>query len=231
MPQNNPVVELQRGNELLSQKHCAEAAKTYQDFLAKYPEDSGGWNLLGVALLCDGKPDQAIPAMQKALQITPTFTDVHNNLGITYMELKQYPEARAEFMKALSDPQYPASAPYFNLGRLSFVQENYEEARALARKVMEFTPKEVGPRLLYAGSLIKLDRIDEALVSLKETAELSPNNAQIAFYMGNIFAKRNQPCEARKYLNKVVDDDPLGDLGQQALSMLKTIPKCVPQTQ
>lgn len=231
MPQNNPVVELQRGNELLSQKHCTEAAKAYQDFLVKYPQDAGGWNLLGVALLCDGKPDQAIPAMKKALEINPTFTDVHNNLGITYMELKQYPEARAEFLKALSDSQYPASAPYYNLGRLAFVQQNYEESRALAKKVMEFTPKEIGPRLLYAGSLIQLDRMEEALTSLKETSDLAPNNAQVAFYMGSIFARKNQACEARKYLNRVIDEDPLGDLGQQAIALLKTLPKCVPQPQ
>lgn len=225
-PTGNPVVELKQGNDLLVQKHCPEAAKAYQDFLAKYPKDAGGWNLLGLAQLCAGQPDQAVISMQKAIEINPTFTDVHNNLGVTLMELKKYPEARAEFMKALSDPQYPASAPYFNLGKLAFQQENYEESRALAKKVIEFTPKEIGPRLLYAASLIKLERIDEAMAALKDTVAIAPDNAQVAFYLGSIYAKKNQACDARRYLNKVLDDDPLGELGQQALTMLKSLPKC-----
>ncbi|HSP07201.1 MAG TPA: tetratricopeptide repeat protein [Acidobacteriota bacterium] len=228
VPEGNPVVELKQGNELLAQKHCAEASKAYGDFLAKYPKDAGGWNLLGLAQLCDGKPELAVVSMKKALEIAPTFTDVHNNLGVTYMEMKSYPDARAEFLKALEDKQYSASGPYFNLSRLAFVQGNFEESRALAKKVMEFSPKEIGPRILYAASLMQLDRLDEALVSIRETSSLAPENAEVAFYMGSILAKKNQPCEARKYLNKVLDDDPLGQLGQQALAMLKTLPKCNP---
>lgn len=226
VPEGNPVVELKQGNELLAQKRCAEASKAYGDFLVKYPKDAGAWNLLGLAQLCDGKAELAVASMKKALEIAPTFTDVHNNLGVTYMEMKNYPEARAEFMKALEDKQYPASAPYFNLGRLAFQQGNYEESRALAKKVMEFSPKEVGPRLLYAASLMQLDRLDDALVSIRETNIMAPDNGEVAFYFGSILVKKNQPCEARKYLNKVLDDDPLGPLGQQALEMLKTLPKC-----
>ena len=220
-PENNPVVELKQANELIAAKRCAEAAKLYQAFLVKYPKDSGGWNLLGLAFLCDAKPDQAIPAMQKALEISPAFTDVHNNLGVAYMELKQYPEARAEFLKALADTQYPAAAPYFNLAKLAFVQQSYEESRALAKKVVQMSPDQEGPRVLYALSLERLGRYDEALISLKETARIAPDNLEVNFYLGSVLLRQGNHCEARTQLNKVLDADPLGELGQQAIALLK----------
>jgi Flp pilus assembly protein TadD len=220
-PEGNPVIELRQGNQLLAQKRCAEAIKVYQDFLAKYPKDSGGWNLLGLAFLCDGKVDQAIPALQQALVLSPGFTDVRNNLGVAFMEAKRYPEAREEFMKALADTQYPAAAPYFNLAKLALQQESYEEARAIAKKAMTLAPTEQGPRVLYALALEKLGRYDEALSAFREAAAKNPENVEVQLHIGSILLQLNQDCEARTYLNKVLDADPLGELGQQAIALLK----------
>jgi type IV pilus assembly protein PilF len=227
-----PEVLLKNANELLAKGRCADALNAYNQFLAKMPNDAGGYNLLGLAYVCERKFEPAIEAFQKALQILPTYTDVHNNLGVAYMEMKNYPEARKEFLIALQDPNYAKGGPYFNLGKLAFSQQSYEESRALAKKAMELVPKQrdglpqladTGPLLLYSLSLERLNRYDEAEASFRDLLKVDSQNAEAAFSLGNIMVHKNQPCLARQYYLQVVDADPLSELGQKAIETLKTI--------
>lgn len=224
---SNPVVDLKNANALLAQQKCPEAIQAYQKFLAEYPKDAGAYNLLGLAYLCINQPEVGVQNFNQALALSPTFSDVHNNLGVAYMTMKQYPEAEQEFKKALADPNYAASGPYFNLAKLAYQRESYEESRALAKKSMMLNPKEASPHLLYALSLEKLGRVDEAVNSYKELLRLAPNSMEGLYYLGVLYLKQGRACEARDLLTKVVDADPLGELGQKAIESLKTI-HCVP---
>jgi Tfp pilus assembly protein PilF len=217
------ALDLKDANRLLAQKRCAEAAETYRKYLDRNPKDPGAWNMLGLSYLCDQKNEFAIESFKRALEISPTYTDVHNNLGVAYMEAKNYEQARGEFAKALQDSAYPASGPYFNLAKLSFLQGNYEESRALAKKVMELVPKVPGPILLYALSLEKLGRIDEACESYRSLLKIAPDNLEAAYYLANLLVQKNQNCEAREYFRRVIDTDPLGELGQKSIAAIKNL--------
>jgi tetratricopeptide (TPR) repeat protein len=223
----NPSVqlELKDANQLLTQRRCAEAVTLYLQYLSKYPKDQSAWNYLGLAYLCDGKNDQAITSFQKALSIAPMYTDVHNNLGVAYMEMKNYPEAKKEFMKALEDVNYPVSGPYFNLAKMAFEQQSYEESRALSKKVIDTNAnlKQAAPMLLYGLSLEKLGRIDEACDSYRTLLKVAPDNIEATYYLAGLLVQKNQGCEARVLYNRVVDSDPLGELGQKSIAALKTV--------
>ena len=226
---NTPELGLKRANELLGMKRCREALPFYQQFLSKYPKDAGAWNMFGLAYVCDTQFDAGIQAFQQALAIQPTYTDVHNNLGVTYTEKKNYAEARKEFIEALEDSAYPKAGPYFNLGKLAFVQGSYEESRALAKKALDFLPKQenskqhVAPLLLYAISLERLNRLSEARSSFEDLLNVDPNNLEGNYFMANILMQQNEACLARQHYLKVVDADPLGDLGQKAIGAMKNI--------
>jgi tetratricopeptide (TPR) repeat protein len=226
-PTVNPdaVMELRNADRLLSQKRCADALQAYQAFLKKYPTDADARNKLGLSYLCDSKPELAIPEFQTVLIKNPTYTDVHNNLGVAYMMMKNYPEAQKEFRIALQDSTYPVTGPYFNLAKLAYMQQSYEESRALAKKCMELLPKEAGPRLIYSMSLDKLGRDDEAIASFKDLIQIQPESLEGNYYLAELLMKKNKPCDARSYYTKVLDIDPIGELGQQSISALKTI-KC-----
>jgi len=222
-PSPETQLELKDANQLLAQKRCSEAAVHYRKFLDKTPRDAGTWNLLGLTLLCDGKAEQSLAAFNQALVISPTYTDVHNNLGVAYTELKNYPEARKEFMKALEDTNYPVGGPYFNLAKASYLQGNYEESRALIKKVLETNSTAVGPLLLYALSLEKVGRLNEAEETYRSLIKIAPDNLEASYYFANVLVVQNKGCEARIYYNKVVDANPLGGLGQRAIEGLKNI--------
>ena len=169
-------------------------------------------------------------SFQKALQILPTYTDVHNNLGVAYMEQKNYPEARKEFLIALDDANYAKAGPYFNLAKLAFSQQSYEESRALAKKAMELVPKqrdglpkEPGPLLLFALSLERLNRLEEAEAAFRELLKIDSGNIEASYSLATIMLKKHNPCSAKQYYLQVVDADPLGDLGQKSIQALKEI--------
>jgi type IV pilus assembly protein PilF len=218
---NNPVAELKQADQLLIHKRCAEAVPAYQKFLEKYPKDAQGWNSLGIAQLCDGKFQEAVGSFQQAITIAPTYSDVHNNMGIAYMEMKNNKEARIHFLKALEDPQYPKVGPYYNLSKLAYTEQQYEESRALAKKVLEFSPKETAPRLVYAFSLEKLNRFDEASVQFKEILKAAPDNVEACYHLATVLKQQNLQCEAREYYRKVIDVDPLSDFAQKSIAAIK----------
>src|SRR5262245_45793086 len=199
----NPVAELKQADQLLIHKRCAEAIPAYQKFLEKYPKDAQGWNSLGIAYLCDSKFQDAVPAFTQAITLAPTYSDVHNNLGIAYMELKNNKEARVHFLKALEDPQYPKVGPYYNLSKLAYTEQQYEESRALSKKVLEFSPKETAPRLVYAFSLEKLNRFDEASAQFKGILKAAPDNVEACYHLASVLKQQNLPCEAKEYYRKV----------------------------
>jgi type IV pilus assembly protein PilF len=218
---NNPVAELKQADQLLIHKRCTEAIPAYQKFLEKYPKDAQGWNSLGIAQLCDGKFQDSISSFTQAITIAPTYSDVHNNLGIAYMELKNNKEARNHFLKALEDPQYPKVGPYYNLSKLAYTEQQYEESRALAKKVLEFSPKETAPRLVYAFSLEKLNRFDEASAQFKEILKAAPDNVEACYHLATVLKQQNLQCEARDYYRKVIDVDPLSDFAQKSIAAIK----------
>src|SRR3990172_12832125 len=66
---NTPELALRRANELLGMKQCNQAIPYYRQFLAKYTRDTGAWNMLGLACVCDSQFYPAIQAFQQALAI------------------------------------------------------------------------------------------------------------------------------------------------------------------
>lgn len=219
------ILNLRTADRLLNQKRCVDATTSYQAFLTKFPKDADARNKLGLSYMCEGKPELAISEFQAVLVANPSFTDVHNNLGVAYIMTKNYPEAQKEFRIALQDTTYPVTGPYFNLAKLAYMQGSYEESRALAKKVMELLPKEAGPRLIYSQSLAKLDRDDEAIASFYELLKIAPDNLDANYYLAELWMKKNKPCDARIFYAKVIDIDPIGDIGQKSIAVLKGI-KC-----
>jgi tetratricopeptide (TPR) repeat protein len=72
---------------------------------------------LGTLLLSQNRAADALPYLQKAVEILPADSKAHQELGRSYSVLNRLPEAQAELEKAVQiDPQ---SAPlHFMLGQI-----------------------------------------------------------------------------------------------------------------
>lgn len=67
---------------------------TLQDFLL--------WNRLGATLANSNRPEEAVDAYRRALELKPNYTRVIYNLGVACLNMGVYHEAAEHFLNALS---------------------------------------------------------------------------------------------------------------------------------
>ena len=73
--------------------HSCTDLLLFQDFLL--------WNRLGATLANSGRPEEAIDAYRKALELRPTFTRAIYNLGVSCLNVHCYQEAAEHLLAAL----------------------------------------------------------------------------------------------------------------------------------
>ena len=100
------------------------------------------WNAIGLAQSLKGKLAEAASAYEKCLEVSPDFTEAHNNLGTIYQELNQLDKAEAEFQKAVLDKLYPTrELPYYNLARLYLVEGRLDPAFENVQNALRIRPR------------------------------------------------------------------------------------------
>ena len=121
-------------------KH-AEAIASSKRALELCPGGAGGYENLGIALLFACRPSEAIPMLEKAIELDPFPPAVcHRNLAMAYGHVGRYEDAIVEGNKAFQINPTDLSTPlglviaYAKLGRK-------EEARAAAAKVLRIDPE------------------------------------------------------------------------------------------
>jgi tetratricopeptide (TPR) repeat protein len=90
--------------------------------------------------LRSGDFPSAAEHLQRAIQIAPNFVQAHNNLGASYIELKEYENAVAEFQAAIALDAKIQEA-YRNLGLGLFLLRRYPEAELAARQALRLDPQ------------------------------------------------------------------------------------------
>src|SRR5438105_1381370 len=97
------------GMQLLREKEYAKALDQFE-LVEKYvPELPQGYSGEGIALALMGKPDEAIRALKKALEIDPTFWVARRELGIVYWQQNLKEESARELEKIVQ--LFPTDAP------------------------------------------------------------------------------------------------------------------------
>ena len=114
-------------------------------------ETADDCNRLGVVLAEQGKLDDAIVHLRRALRRNPNFAEAHNNLGGVLLGKGELEEAVACFQRALQgNPDMVAA--HSNLGNAWRDQGELTKAIACYRRAIEIAPDAVGAHsnLLYA---------------------------------------------------------------------------------
>lgn len=92
----------------------------------------------GSALMEENNKLQAqkgIPFLKKAIEIYPDYIDAYNNLGVSYMNIKDYSAAIPVFNQLIQkDDNY--SKAYFNLAFCYYQQKNYSHAIEWFKKLI-----------------------------------------------------------------------------------------------
>jgi len=117
------------GYMLWTDNEFEEAAKEFQAELVNVPDSAQALAYLADANIHLGKPDEALPLAEKAVQIDPGGVKAHVVLGILYADRGRQDDALKEFKTAIKlAPDY--QDPHWRLARLYKAMGKQEEAKA-----------------------------------------------------------------------------------------------------
>lgn len=212
------------GQAYLVQGNFTAALKKLLEAEALNSNDPVLQNYLGLAYRGKERPDLAITHFDKALELMPSYAAARNNLGETYLALKEWQKAIDVFEVLSKDMLY--ATPHFadlNLGWAFYNTQNYAAAEKHYQKALYFyqsgTPKDVN----YVKALRGLGRCYQAqgnLTSAKNYFQkglaLAPDFAPLYLDMGRLWKATGQLTKARESFTRVTALAPDSQLSRQA---------------
>ncbi|HVV01722.1 MAG TPA: tetratricopeptide repeat protein, partial [Verrucomicrobiae bacterium] len=191
--------------------------------VADDPNNYLAWNSLAVALDDSGKPDEALTAGIKAVNLQPNFFESQFNLAVLLSKRGDLPDAAVHFELACKgNPGWANAAhalgnTYAKLGELDKAADQLRTAAKLAPKDPE-AHGDLGTVLLHQG------KCREAANELSDALRLKPDYAAAQRNLGVALARLGNPKEASLHFQKAAqlapgDGDVRFDL---ALSLLES---------
>ena len=93
----------------------ADAEPLALSLTQQFPKHPFGWKVMGVLLKQTGRLSESLMPLQKAIELSPTDAEAHNNFGNALKGLQRLDEAEVQYNRAIAlKPDYAQA--YFNLG-------------------------------------------------------------------------------------------------------------------
>ncbi|MFB0566177.1 MAG: tetratricopeptide repeat protein [Candidatus Aminicenantaceae bacterium] len=208
--EKDPQFQYNLGLLYLNRGNVDEAIKYLKKSLALNPRNHIAYNFLGIAYSMKGELEESLKHFNKCLEINPRFTDAHNNLGMIYQQMGIIDRAEEEFLKAIADKDYPTKEkPYYNLARLFYIQEKFNEALDYAQKSIKENARFAMAYNLIGLIFEKTNNFPQAIESYTRALIIVPGEINFSFNLAVAFFYNNQFSEAKEIFegiyNKVTD--------------------------
>ncbi len=210
-------VDLQQVRALIHQGHLDEAKAMTLEILRQHPS-ADTYNLLGIIESEQQDFSNALDAFQKALQLAPTSSQAHNNIGNVYLSEKKLDLAEKEFRIVLRlDPQNQDAN--YNLGILLMSKGSPAEAIEHFDRIH---PRNLETNFSLIRAYLQTNRTADALRLATQLSAEKKDDVQLHFSLGVLLASGKQFKAAQLELEKAEALQPgtfeiLFNLGQASL--------------
>lgn len=180
------------------------AVQNLKKALAEKPGDGEATQLTGLALYLAGKPGEAIPYLEKVQSWYPNANvDAAYILGVSYIQTKNYPQARMAFAKMFGVPADSAASYLFTarmLLRLDFgpVAEEYGQKAVALDAKLPLAHFLLGELYLYQS------KIPEAIAQFQQELAINPGHAASYYKLGDAYSRVQKYDEAEKLLQRSI---------------------------
>jgi len=181
-----PITDEMRGDIHMARKMYREAVEVYR----KAGDSAILTNKIGIAYHQMLELEQAKKHYEKAIKMSPMYSEAINNLGTIYYAKKSYRKAVSQYKKALKVNPNSASI-HSNLGTAHFARKKYKDAFASYQKALELDP-EVFEHRGTNGVLLQERSVQE--------------RAKFHFYLAKTYAKAGQVERALQYMRKAIEE-------------------------
>jgi tetratricopeptide (TPR) repeat protein len=178
----------------------------------------------GVKSISENRVSLGLSSLRMAAEIEPQNPLYHNAVGAVLLNVGRFPDAQAEFQKAVELDATYADA-FHNLGSAYAEQGKWEEAIVAYRKALAQTiyasPENTYNNLGYA--YWALDRRREAEEAFRAALQLEPKLVPSHFWLAVLLDKEGRKDEAKLHFQAARDLEPGSMLGKRAAEVLKAM--------
>jgi predicted TPR repeat methyltransferase len=198
---------LDLGRSLLSQGNLLAAENVLSSILTALPEEPGALHLMGALRNMQGKSDEALTLLEKAVQWVPNDAGRWNDLGLVYAKLMRAEQAMAAFQRSidLAGPGSSAAKSLDNLGRLQ-LKCDVKAAEQSFRQATMISPDFGLGWYGLAEALINLGRLDEGLQAVDQAVRLMPKSLARAVVASALTSHKHQQAAVKFYQEWLLQD-------------------------
>lgn len=119
--------------QLLARGDTSQARILAARLIGDFPSRGVPWKVWGALLWAEGRPDEAVTAMQRSVQLLVSDAEAHCNLGLTLAKLERFADAEASLSRAVEiDPRF--SIAHYRLGMTCWMQGDLHRAVSHLRR-------------------------------------------------------------------------------------------------
>jgi tetratricopeptide (TPR) repeat protein len=177
----------------------------------------------GMTLLKEGKFDEAIASFQKALQLDPSLSTVHYNLGAAFERKENLPQAREHFQKAIElKPDFGDA--YLALGN-SYLSERKFDAPAIEAltKATELLPQNYNAFYNLGVCYANAGKYTEAEAAFRKAVALTPGEPIAHYQLGMALLGQSKNSEAKVEFLKYLELSPNAADRKDVEELLKSL--------
>ncbi|MBW2184659.1 MAG: tetratricopeptide repeat protein, partial [Deltaproteobacteria bacterium] len=152
---------------------------------------------LGRIYVKEGRLDEALTELKKAISINSDSFEARSNLGIVYSKKGMPDKAIDEYKKALKiNPDYVPA--HTNLGNIYGSTGRLDEAIAEYKKAIDINPDYAEAHYNLGSIYSSKGMFREAINEYKKTLDINPTIAEAHFNLGTIYEKEGKLDDAIK---------------------------------
>ena len=196
------------------------AAQTPQDLYAR-----------GMQAARQGKYQQALQHLQRAVTLQPAYAKAHAALGTIYLQHKDFPAAEAALTRALRiNPDLVQAEA--NLAVLYTKTKRLDDAIRVYQNLVRKSPESLQVRLGIASAYQQAERFPEAIDAYRESLKRSPNLAAAMTNLASCYEAVEDDEQAIHYYKAALAVEPnlpmangnLGAIYQEQGELDKALP-------
>jgi len=195
--------------QVLQKRSTGDAAKRLGQFVEKNPGSREGRLNYARALILDQKVAEARKQFEALLAANPNDTQLTYMVGVTALQLKDYPVAEDTMKRLVNNPQYrDQDGARFILGQIAEEKKDWSEAIKWYSDIQD-GEQVVPARLRTANAIAKQGKLDAAREFLHKAADENPGQeVQFTVAEAQLLRDANRSNEAFDILDKALKADP-----------------------
>lgn len=132
-----------------------------------------------------GKLDDSIENLKAAIGLDPNSAEAHNHLGLSYVQIRNYHEAKKCFSSAI---EHDHCARYLNnRGLASYHVDEFESAIDDYTAALQETPNDSEVHFNRGNARVELKQYESALSDFEAAIQFDPDNATYIHHKGLAF--------------------------------------------